>query len=144
MRACFALMLGLPSPLDLPWQAAVVRDADISWVCVNSSRPGRDGPFTMVVHSTNAWADAHIDDDIDAIRAHVLAEASALCGIDLRADYSDVHRWRYANMDKRGGLECYVDDGNHLAACGDWFLRGRVEAAFTSAHALASKLRSRL
>ena len=145
MRACFALMLGFENPLELPWQAAVVRDADISWMCVNSSKPGRDAPFTLVVHSTNAWADAHVDDDIDAIRAHMLAEASAISGVDLRAaDYCDVHRWRYANMDKHGGLESYVDDDANLAACGDWFLRGRVEAAFTSAHALASKLRNRL
>ena len=145
MRACFALMLGFASPLELPWQAAVVRDADISWMCVNSSKPGRADRFTMLVHSTNAWADAHIDDDIDAILAHMLAEASAISGVDLRvADYRDVHRWRFANMDKRGGPEFFIDDGANLAACGDWFLRGRVEAAFMSANALASKLRSRL
>jgi predicted NAD/FAD-dependent oxidoreductase len=142
MRACFALMLGFSAPLDLPWQTAVVRDTDISWMSVNSSKPGRDAPFTMVVHSTNAWADAHIDDASDSIRAHMLAEASAISGVNLRvADYCDVHRWRFANMDKRGGQDCYIDDGAKLAACGDWFLRGRVEAAFTSANALASKLR---
>lgn len=89
-------MLGFSAPLDLPWQAAVVRNADISWMSVNSSKPGRADAFTMLVHSTNAWADAHID------------------------------------------------DGANLAACGDWFLRGRVEAAFKSAQALAGKLRNRL
>jgi predicted NAD/FAD-dependent oxidoreductase len=99
----------------------------------------------MLVHSTNAWADAHIDGDIDAILAHMLAEASAIGGVDLRvADYCGVHRWRLANMDKRGGPEFFIDDGANLAACGDWFLRGRVEAAFMSANALASKLRNRL
>lgn len=142
MRACFALMLGFASPLELPWQAAVVRDADISWMSVNSSKPGRADAFTMLVHSTNAWADAHIDDDIDSIRAHMLGEASAISGVDLSvADYCDVHRWRFANRDKRGGPEFYIDDDAKLAACGDWLLRGRVEAAFTSGNALASKLR---
>ena len=145
MRACFALMLGFASPLELPWQAAVVRDADISWMCVNSSKPGRTASFTMLVHSTNAWADAHIDDDSDAVRAHMLAEASAISGVDLRlANYCDVHRWRFANMEKRGNPTCYIDDGANLAACGDWFLRGRVEAAFTSANALAVTLRDSL
>lgn len=145
MRACFALMLGFSAPLDLPWQAAVVRDADISWMSVNSSKPGRADSFTMLVHSTNAWAAVHIDDDIDTVRAHMLAEASAISGVDLRvADYCDVHRWRFANVDKRGEPEFYIDDSENLAACGDWFLRGRVEAAFTSANALASKLRNRL
>ena len=97
----------------------------------------------MLVHSTNAWADAHIDDDIGSIRAHMVAEASAISGVDLRvADYCDVHRWRFANMDKRGGPEFFIDDGAKLAACGDWFVRGRVEAAFTSAENLAGQLRT--
>jgi predicted NAD/FAD-dependent oxidoreductase len=142
MRACVALMLGFEAPLDLPWQAAVVRDADISWMSVNSSKPGRAAAFTMLVHSTNAWANAHVDDDLDALRAHLVDEASAVSGMDLRqASYCDVHRWRYANMDKYDGPDCYIDESSKLAACGDWFLRGRVEAAFTSAHALAGKLR---
>ena len=145
MRACVALMLGFEAPLDLPWQAAVVRDADISWMSVNSSKPGRGDAFTMVVHSTNAWANAHVDDDLNALRAHLVDEASVISGVDLRqASYCDVHRWRYANMDKCGGPDCYIDEGSNLAACGDWFLRGRVEAAFSSANALAGKLRDGL
>lgn len=145
MHACFALMLGFNKPLELPWQAAVVRDADISWMSVNSSKPGRQGPFTMMVHSTNAWANAHVDEDVDAVRAHLVDEASTVCGMDLRvADYCQVHRWRFANADRQGGPDCYIDEGARLAACGDWFVRGRVEAAFTSARALASKLRCNL
>lgn len=145
MRACFALMLGFTTPLVLPWQAALVRNADISWISVNSSKPGREASFTLLVHSTNAWADDHIEDEIDAIRHHLLDEASAVCGIDLRvANYCDLHRWRYANIDKRSGPACYASDDVQLAACGDWFLRGRVEAAFTSANALADRLRRSL
>ena len=142
MRACVALMLGFPAPLGLPWDAAVVRDADISWMTVNSSKPGRAAASTMLVHSTNAWANEHIDDDTDALRAHLVDEASAISGVDLgHASFCDVHRWRYANIDKYDGPDCYVDETSQLAACGDWFLRGRVEAAFTSANALAGKLR---
>lgn len=141
MRACVALLLGFEAPLDLPWQAAVVRDADISWMTVNSSKPGRTADFTMLVHSTNAWASTHIDDEPDALRAHLIDEASAVSGMDLRkARYSEVHRWRSANIDKRDGPACYVDESSRLAACGDWFLRGRVEAAFTSANALTGQL----
>jgi predicted NAD/FAD-dependent oxidoreductase len=142
IRACVALMLGFEAPLELPWQAAVVRDADISWMSVNSSKPGRGDAFTMVVHSTNAWANAHVDDELDALRAHLVNEACAISGVDLRqASYCDVHRWRYANMDKCDGPDCYIDERSNLAACGDWFLRGRVETAFSSANALAGKLR---
>jgi predicted NAD/FAD-dependent oxidoreductase len=145
MHACFALMLGFAKPLELPWQAALVRNADISWVSVNSSKPGRKSPFTLLVHSTNAWADAHVDDEIVGIRERLLDEASAVCGLDLRAaDYCNLHRWRFANVDKQRGPRSYVHDDLQLAACGDWFVRGRVESAFTSATALASQLQDRL
>ncbi len=141
MRACFALMLGFEHPLELPWQAALVRDADISWISVNSSKPGRAGPFSLVVHSTNAWADARIEDDIDAVRSHMLSECSRVSGIDVaRASYCGVHRWRYANADSSTGPACGVDVQMRLAACGDWFVQGRVEAAFTSAIALSKEL----
>ncbi len=43
MQGCFALMLGFEEPPHLPWQAALVHNADISWVSVNSSKPDRSG-----------------------------------------------------------------------------------------------------
>ena len=78
-------MLGFAEPINLQWQAAFVRNADISWISVNSSKPGRTNPFTLVVHSTNAWADAHMEDDIDYVRGHMLDEASLVTGEDMRS-----------------------------------------------------------
>lgn len=145
MRSCFALMLGFAQPLSLPWQAALVRGADISWVSVNSSKPGRPEPFALVVHSTNAYADAHIDEDLDVVREHLLAEISSVIGIDCSAvAVCRLQRWRYANVDEQAGAPFFVDAGSQLAACGDWFRRGRVEAAFTSGFALATELRGLL
>lgn len=145
MRGCFALMLGFSEPLALPWQAALVRNADISWVSVNSSKPARNDEFTLVVHSTNAWADAHIDEDIDSVLRHMMKEASLVVGQDLEvATHCQAHRWRYANIDKQTGPTCFVDDSVQLAVCGDWFLRGRIEAAFTSANELAQTLEQRI
>lgn len=145
MQACFALMLGFAKTIELPWQAALVRNADISWISVNSSKPGRRDPFTLLIHSTNAWATAHIEDDVDGVREYMLDEASLICGQDLRGvDHCQVHRWRYANIARHRGPEFYVDTSAQLAACGDWFVRGRIEAAFTSASKLAEQLLERL
>ena len=95
----------------------------------------------MVVHSTNRWAGQHIDEDKEAVLAHMLATASRQCGTDLSvADVTTLHRWRYANFPKHSGPEFFVDSEAGLAACGDWFIRGRVEAAFTSADGLADEL----
>ena len=119
--------------------------ADISWLSVNSSKPGRDDAFTLLVHSTNAWADAHIDKHLEAVLEHMLREASEVTGEDLRnATHRRVHRWRYANIDKQAGPTCFVDGDRRLASCGDWFVRGRIEAAFTSAHDLGQRLRGML
>ena len=145
MRGCFALMLGFEQPLELPWQAALVRNTDISWVSVNSSKPGRSAAFTLVVHSTNAWADAHMDDDIDRTLEHMTGEAQLVTGENLAvATHREVHRWRYANIDSQKGPGYFVDDNRQLAMCGDWLVRGRVEAAFTSANDLGLNLQDRV
>ena len=145
MLGCFALMLGLRRPLELSWDAALVRNADISWVSVNSSKPDRGREQTLVVHSTNAWANAHLDDDINEVRAYLVEQASLVVGTDLRdTDHCGVHRWRYANIRKQSGPAFYLDEQKQLAACGDWFRRGRIEAAYTSGARLASALGERL
>ena len=145
LLGCFSLMLGFGTPLELSWQAAMVQNSDVSWVSVNSSKPGRKSPFTLVVHSTNEWASAHIDEDTDRVREHLLSAASLACGKDLReAAHCHLHRWRYANIAKQSGPACFVNDETRLAACGDWFVHGRIEAAFCSANELASRLGERL
>ena len=119
----------------------MIHNADVSWISVNSSKPGRKEPFTMVVHSTNAWADAHIEDDSDFVLKHLLDEASIVTGKDLRsATHRQVHRWRFANIEKQAGPTYFIDEENKLAACGDWCVRGRIEAAFTSANNLSAAL----
>lgn len=141
MRGCYALMLGFESPLALDFGAALVRGADISWISVNSSKPGRDPAFTLVVHSTNAYADAHIEDDIDDVRLHLLGEFARVTGKDPgNAAHVRLHRWRYANIDRQSGPDAFVDHDNRLAACGDWCIRGRIECAWLSAMAAADAM----
>ena len=142
MLGCFALMLGFDGPVDLPWQAALVQGMDISWISLNSSKPGRPTSTAFVVHSTNAWAEANMDTPRKQVLDHLLGEFSLATGIDAgTATHVDLHRWRYANVDSQAGAQCLVDEHTRTAACGDWFVRGRVEAAFTSGHALLGKLR---
>ena len=145
IQGCIAMMLGFDQPPKLPWQMALVRGADISWISVNSSKPDRKAAFCLVVHSTNAWAEAHIDDDEQSLKQHLLAECRDVAGsvIDT-ATFCGLHRWRYANIDAQDTDDCCVDGELQLAACGDWFVRGRVEAAFQSGHALAAVLETRL
>lgn len=143
MHACYALMLGFDRPLALPWQAALVKGADISWISVNSSKPQRPERFTLVAHSTNTYADANLDTRLPAVQDHLLAEVSEVAGFDCeQASFCQLQRWRYANVDKQPGPACLVDAEMRLAGCGDWFRHGRVEAAFLSGWEVAAKLRA--
>ena len=144
MRACYALMLGFDRPLRLPWQAALVNGADISWISVNSSKPRRAKKFTLVVHSTNAYADANLETHASAIQDHLLREVSEVTGVDCgQASFCQLQRWRYANAEKQSGPACLVDEEMQLAGCGDWFRHGRVEAAFSSGLEVAGTLRTK-
>lgn len=141
MKACFALLLGLEHEPDLGFDAARIRDAAISWISANHTKPGRPSAPALVVHSTNAWADAHIDDDLARIRQALLDAACDIAGPAVRrATHVDVHRWRYANADKVHERPPQVDADNAIGICGDWLVRGRIEAAYKSARRLLDSL----
>lgn len=134
MKGCYALMLGFEQPLELPWDAALVKQADISWMSVNSSKPARQTGFSLQVLATNDWAEAHMEDDDTAVTSHLLQEVAKVIGQPVdHAKHTVLHRWRYANIAKQSGEAALVDVDNQLAACGDWCIQGRVESAFTSA-----------
>lgn len=141
MQPCYAMMLGFATPPDIDWQAALVREADISWMSVNSSKPGRSNAFSMVVHATNAWAAENIDTDLEIVKKHMLSEIQRVSGIEAHlAAHIDVKRWAYANLPKQTGPLFFIDESLQIAACGDWCIQGRVEAAFSSASALSYHL----
>jgi len=149
MLGCYALMLGFETDLALDFDAFHVSDADISWISVNSSKPGRADHFCLQVHSTNQWAEEHMEDDKEAVMSHLISETSRVVGLDLsEADHKlvhkNVHRWRYANINRQDGDPYFLDCDHKLAACGDWCIEGRVEAAFTSSFSLAESLREYL
>ena len=142
MHACFSLMLGFSESLPLEFEAAHVIHSDLSWIAVNSHKPGRADPFTLMVHSSEKYSEAHIDDDRETVMQHLMNETSNVIGYDVSiANYKTVHGWRYANNVKRKNCHIFLDPDLKLAACGDWCLGGRVEGAFTSAYNLVNAMK---
>jgi len=138
MSGCFAMMLGFTEPLNLPWQALKSGLDPVGWIAVNSGKPGRDAATSLLVQSNNDWAEAHLEDDLDQVQAVLLSAASELAGQDLSgAAHIGLHRWRYAATPEPAGVPFLCDDDLNLAACGDWCLGSKVEAAFLSADALS-------
>ena len=141
MLGCFSLMLGFEREPALDWQAAFVRNADISWISVNNSKPGRADACSLLVHSTNRWAETNFELGRDEVIAHLLQQLRQVTGVDLsRADHVGLQRWRYANIGRQKGAVFLLDRNQKLAAIGDWCIHGRIESAYTSARQLARQL----
>ena len=140
MLPCFALMLGFDAAPETGWDAALVKDSPISWISVNNSKPHRNGKPGWVAHAGNAWAADHLDDDPEVIERALRRAVSAASGHDAAtAAHCSLHRWRFANVDRQAPAT-QIDIRNRLAACGDWFVRGRVEGAFESARRVVEQL----
>jgi renalase len=141
MQACFALMFGFNSHIELGFDAANIIDNDISWISINNSKPKRNRSFCLLAHSSNKWADEHIDVNRDHVMDYLCDKTSEIIGHDLRkADHKEIHGWRYAYIEKQEGLGHQIDKNKKFAACGDWCIQGRVEAAFSSGLKLANQL----
>lgn len=141
MSGCYSLMLGFEEALDIPFQVAIVKESDISWISLNHSKPGRADVYAMMVMSTNSWAEAHIEADTQSVQSYLIEKASEILHHDLSlAPHKALHKWRYANAPKRHGEICFYDADYALGVCGDWTIQGRVESAFLSGKAMAETL----
>lgn len=133
MLGCFALMLGYHQNLLLNFDAAFVNNSDISSILVNNSKFGRDNYCSLVIHSTNTWAESHMEDNTNDILDYLCKEASSIVGQDLsNCSYKNLHKWRYAHAIKQNNPLLMADTNQSIAVCGDWCIEGNVEAACLS------------
>lgn len=163
MRGCWAVMVGSPEPLDLPFDAAFVNAGPLRWVARDSSKPGRcrhDGREAWLLHASAAWSEANLEREPAEVTAELLAAfaalgarlpgsalpASTLPGSTLPASTSlpgltaVAHRWRYADTDPALEHRFAWDGGAAVGLCGDWLHGGRVEGAWLSGAALAQAI----
>lgn len=138
VSACYSLMLGFDQSIALGFDMALVKQQDISWISVNSSKPGRETRQSILVHSTNTWANEHLEAEQDNVMQYLLEVTSDTLNYNCKkADFTGLHRWRYANSSRHEGELFYIDYEKRIGICGDGFIQGRVESAFISADSLA-------
>jgi predicted NAD/FAD-dependent oxidoreductase len=142
MQPCFALMLGHETPKVLDWDAAFVSKSILSWISVNSSKPNRGKPFTIVAMSRNDWASKNFDQQESDIVAEMLLALEAIVGQKLEdASYIKLKRWKYANSPRKDEPLEMIDYASQVACCGDWCISGKIESAFTASWQLAKQLK---
>lgn len=141
MLGCYSLMLGFDAGADLGWDAAIVHDSPLAWLAVNSTKPGRAGGLSILCQSSNEWAEAHIEEEADKLRAILSKAVEDTTGLIAdQASYVGWHKWRFAKVLCPTDAPFLRDTQNRLGAVGDWCGAGRVEAGFDSATALAREL----
>lgn len=145
MQGCYSLMLGFNQALTLAWDAALIKNSVLSWVSINSSKPQRASPSTIVAMTTNRWADAHMEAEPEWVIQQMRETLSQIIQADLsQPDHIDIQRWRYANAAKLETRRTFIDEQQHIAACGDWCISGRVESAYLAARDLSEKIQPHL
>jgi len=142
MNACFSLMIGFTNPWKKHWIAANVRNSPVRWIAINSTKPDRVSDLTaIVVHSNNAWAESHKEDDLKSVEMTLLKEFESLTDMESnKAAHISIHRWKYAMYDGSESLEFYLDAEKQMAATGDWAAASRIEEAWSNADRLASRI----
>lgn len=142
MNACFTLMIRLDHDGTIPFAAARIDDPVIDWISSNNTKPGRSEAPCLVVNANSMWADANIDKPLDMIRQQMIETVRRYIKLTpSEGDAVVIHRWRYANVQRPAGSAYLLDRVSQLAACGDWCIGGRVEAAYLSGAALADAMR---
>lgn len=138
MRGAWALMLRFDAPLDLPLDAGFVNHGPLRWIARNSTKPGRNGTETWLLHATPEWSETHLEAAAEWVADELIAAFVGLGGAKPPA--WSAHRWRYADTEPALDLGCAWDDAANIGLCGDWLCGGKVEGAWQSGRALADRV----
>lgn len=143
MEPCWALLLDVERPLNLPFAAAFVNDGFLSWIAHNNRKPGRETGECYVLHATAEWSRAHLEASPEIVQAMMLEEfmrvlthwlpGQQLPPVHVRY----VHRWRFARATEHDARAAAVWPEQGLALAGDWLTDARIEGAYCSGVAAA-------
>lgn len=150
MLACYTLMLGWDNLEQLPktlsneiqsaWDVAYVNHSIIDKIFIEHQKPAHaDLLPSVTIHARNDWSEEHVDDDMETVKAQLLAAAQqALNWHDGNAPSQiDCHRWRHAatviDAKNRGSNEVLgilIDTQHQWIVSGDWCGQGNIESCY--------------
>ncbi len=141
MRPCWAVLLGLAEPYGVAFDGAFCEASALSWVCRDSSKPGRPSAEAWVLHASAEWTEEHLDEPPEIIADTLPRELERLTGMPLpRVLNRDAHHWRFAQPDSEREAGVPVDRDRGLVLAGDAYSGGRIEGAYLSGVAAARSL----
>lgn len=139
MAPCWTLLLTFDAPLPAPLSWLQPTEGPFALILRDSAKPGRsDAADGWIAHTTTAWAEAHLEEEKEAMAARLtplLAEALDMSPPAPR--YVAAHRWRYARTARAVGRAFWLSEDGALGCCGDWRLGPTVGDAMKSGALLA-------
>jgi predicted NAD/FAD-dependent oxidoreductase len=136
---CWTMMLAFAEPVPVAqncWRG----ENSVGWAARNSSKPGRIGPESWVVHASPAWSRTHVEAHPEWVAATLKVALANLLGCELPPTVGESsHRWLFARSGAEGSGAIF-DRERGLGLCGDWLIGPRVEAAWLSGTALATRI----
>ena len=141
LEPCWTVMLTFSQRLDVPYDAAYVHGGPLSWVALDSSKPGRPDGDRWVLQAAADWSLQNIDMDAEAVVAALREEFARRCGASLPVNTFDMaHKWLYAKPVNALDVDFIYDSERSIGYCGDWCQGARVENAFVSGTKLAESI----
>ncbi len=143
MRPCWAVMVAFREPPALEYDGLFVHDSPVGWAARNTSKPGRPGGESWVLHATPDWSEDHRDGDARDVAELLLQAFLDATGIEeVRVESTDAHRWLYSQAYEPLDVGCLWDAAERIGVCGDWCSGSRIEGAFLSGMAMAGRVLS--
>ena len=137
-------MVRCPQPVPLPVDGCFVEHSPLRWIARDSSKPGRSGPETWLLHASHAWSEAHVHDAATAVTSALLQAFAQLGGPDPASVQATAHRWLYADTAPPLNVDGWWQPETGLGLCGDWLHNGTVEGAWLSGRHLAQRVHATL
>ena len=133
MAPCWSVFVSFESRLDIPYDGLFVHQSPLSWICRDSSKPGRPPGERWVLHGSAAWSSQHLEEDGAAVASQLLAELFRATAVSVvKETFISAHRWRYAIPEASNRSRILLSEADALAVCGDWCHGARVEGAYLS------------
>jgi len=139
MRPAWAVMAQCGHLPDPGFDAAFVNFGPLGWIAHDTSKPGRTGASTWVLHATPEWSQAHLEAPPEQITRTLLDAFRDIVGAT--ADTATAHRWRYAELapsSVAASGRFAWRAGPRIGLCGDWLGGGKIEGAWLSGTGLGS------
>jgi len=143
MSPCWAVMLGFEEEAPLDYDAVFPETGTLDWMARDSSKPGRAGVETWVLHGSPGWSSRHLEADPQQVIADLIACFGRQTGVTLpEPAHAEAHRWRHARPAPDLGTDHLIDREAGISAAGDWCAGPRISNAWLSGTRLAERLLS--